>query len=151
MWRSDHLQPDNAAGLPTRKGLYDPANEHDSCGVGFVARLDGRPRHAVVRDSVRVLVNLEHRGAIGGDKGTGDGAGLLLQMPDAFMRRVAGEANFALPAAGDYAVAMVFLPTDAAVRECCVDALATRVFTPRLEAGEAAEPTAKAVPFRSAD
>ena len=74
------------AGLPGQRGLYDPANEHDACGVGFVARLDGVPHHHVVEDAVQVLINLEHRGAVGGDKATGDGAGLLLQIPDAFFR-----------------------------------------------------------------
>lgn len=76
----------NAAGVAAPTGLYDPANEHDSCGVGFVARLTALPDHSIVEHAVQVLVNLEHRGAIGGDKSTGDGAGLLLQMPDAFFR-----------------------------------------------------------------
>ena len=75
----------DAAGRPAPRGLYDPANEHDSCGVGFVARLDAAPHHHVVADAVQILINLEHRGAVGGDKATGDGAGLLLQMPDALL------------------------------------------------------------------
>jgi glutamate synthase domain-containing protein 1 len=85
------LQTD-AAGRPLPHGLYDAANEHDSCGVGFVARLDAQPHHHVVQDAVQILVNLEHRGAVGGDKATGDGAGLLLQIPDAFFRRGRGPA-----------------------------------------------------------
>jgi glutamate synthase (NADPH/NADH) large chain len=110
----------NAAGLPPAYGLYDPANDHDACGVGFVARLDGRPQHQVVREAVNVLVNLEHRGAVGGDAATGDGAGLLLAIPDAFLRRAAGTEGVDLPAPGAYAVAMLFLPTDDAVRERCL-------------------------------
>ncbi|MFW6162351.1 MAG: glutamate synthase subunit alpha, partial [Planctomycetota bacterium] len=112
-----------AAGPPAPFGLYDPAFEHDSCGVGFVARLDGEPRHEVVADSVRVLVNLEHRGAIGGDKKTGDGAGLLLALPDAFLREELGAEGMRLPPAGDYAVGMVFLPRTLSLRDRCIAAL----------------------------
>ncbi|NOZ22640.1 MAG: glutamate synthase large subunit [Planctomycetes bacterium] len=101
-------------------GLYDPAYEHDSCGVGFVAQIDGRPRHSIVADGIQVLINLEHRGAVGGDKSTGDGAGLLLQLPDAFFRSSAGGLGFDIPASGDYAVAMVFLPTEAKLRDRCM-------------------------------
>jgi glutamate synthase (NADPH/NADH) large chain/glutamate synthase (ferredoxin) len=97
--------------------------EHDSCGVGFVARLDGQPRHEIVEDAVRVLVNLEHRGAVGGDKTTGDGAGLLLQIPHAFLSRECAACGLALPPSGHYAVAMVFLPTDAALAGRCCKAL----------------------------
>ena len=68
----------NASGVPKPTGLYDPKNDHDSCGVGFIARIDGVSLHAVVEQGIRILVNLEHRGALGGDKSTGDGAGLLL-------------------------------------------------------------------------
>jgi glutamate synthase domain-containing protein 2/glutamate synthase domain-containing protein 1/glutamate synthase domain-containing protein 3 len=93
-------------------GLYDPAFEHDACGVGFVARMDGRPDHAVIRDAVEILVNLEHRGAVGGDKATGDGAGLLVQIPDRFLRDVCLESGFRLPESGQYGVGMVFLPRD---------------------------------------
>ena len=113
----------NAAGRHRAFGLYDPALEHDSCGVGFVARLDGLPRHAVVADAVQILVNLEHRGAIGGDKATGDGAGLLLALPDAFLRDELAADGIHLPQAGDYAVGMVFLPASAPLRERCIAAL----------------------------
>jgi len=113
------------AGFPEPGGLYDPAQEHDACGVGFVARLDGVPRHEVVADAVRVLMNLEHRGAVGGDKATGDGAGLLLQMPDAFFRRTAKSLKITLPKDGPYAVGMVFLPTDAALARRCAAAVDT--------------------------
>jgi len=94
MDRSDN-QRRTIQGLPSPKRLYDPAFEHDSCGVGFVARLDARPDHKLVQDGVQVLVNLEHRGATGGDKSTGDGAGLLLQVPDAFLRQTCD--SFSLP------------------------------------------------------
>jgi len=71
---------------PGAQGLYDPANEHDACGVGFLVNIDGHPTHEVVARGVEVLRNLLHRGAVGGDQSTGDGAGLLLQVPDAFFR-----------------------------------------------------------------
>jgi glutamate synthase domain-containing protein 2/glutamate synthase domain-containing protein 1/glutamate synthase domain-containing protein 3 len=88
-------------------GLYDPAFEHDSCGVGFVARLDGVPSHETIARSLSVLANMEHRGAAGADAGTGDGAGILTQIPDAFLRATAG---FDLPEAGRYGVGVCFLP-----------------------------------------
>src|ERR687898_26349 len=88
-------------------GLYDPSYEHDACGVAFVARLDGKPTHETVRRAVVALENLEHRGAAGADPNTGDGAGILLQMPDAFMRAVLDEA---LPPPGAYGVWVCFLP-----------------------------------------
>ncbi len=96
---------------PTRPvGLYDPQYEHDACGVAFVARLNGEPSHETVRRAVVALENLEHRGAAGADPNTGDGAGILLQMPDELVRGVVGEA---LPAAGTYGVCVCFLPQDA--------------------------------------
>jgi glutamate synthase domain-containing protein 2/glutamate synthase domain-containing protein 1/glutamate synthase domain-containing protein 3 len=98
---------------PGRVGLYDPAHEHDSCGVAFVARLDGVASHETVVRGLRALENLEHRGAAGADPGTGDGAGMLLQVPDALLRAHFGAA---LPEPGAYGVAMCFLPQDAARR-----------------------------------
>ena len=102
-----------STGLPLRQGLYDPRLEHDSCGVGFVVDLQGRKSHDLVQKAIRILLNLEHRGACGCEKNTGDGAGILLQTPDAFLQRVAAEARIKLPEAGQYGVGMVFLPTDA--------------------------------------
>src|ERR687895_2946247 len=89
--------------------LYDPRNEHDGCGVALVARLDGVPSHEAVRRGLTALANMEHRGAEGADADTGDGAGILLQIPDAFLRAVAG---FELPEPGRYGVAVCFLPSD---------------------------------------
>ena len=94
------------------RGLYDPAHEHDACGVGFVANVRGERSHEVVEQGIQVLVNLEHRGACGCDPDTGDGAGLILQIPDAFLRREAGALGIELPEEGRYAVAQVFLAQD---------------------------------------
>jgi glutamate synthase (NADPH) large chain len=96
---------------PPQQGLYDPQFEHDACGVAFVARLDGQPRHEVVASALTALRNLEHRGASGSEPETGDGAGILTQIPDAFLR---GVSNIALPPAGQYAVGIGFLPADRA-------------------------------------
>ena len=105
---TDRLKP------PTAQGLYDPTYEHDACGVALVARLDNVASHEVVEKALLALENLEHRGAAGADKHTGDGAGILLQMPDRFLRE---SVDFALPPAGQYGVAMCFLPTDPSRRE----------------------------------
>ena len=98
---------------PQADGLYDPTFEHDACGVAMVARLDNRPTHDVVRLALEALDNLEHRGAEGADVRTGDGAGILVQLPDAFFR---GVLDFELPPAGCYGVGVCFLPHDPAVR-----------------------------------
>src|SRR3954463_15673197 len=90
-------------------GLYDPAYEHDSCGVACLARLEGRPAHETISRAIETLGNLEHRGAEGADAETGDGAGILTQLPDAFLR---AEAGFALPEPGRYAVAVCMLPPE---------------------------------------
>ncbi|MFI6081734.1 glutamate synthase large subunit [Streptomyces sp. NPDC051217] len=96
-------------GRPAAQGMYDPRNEHDACGVGFVATLTGVPGHEMVEQALTVLRNLEHRGATGSEPDSGDGAGILLQIPDAFLREVTG---FELPEAGSYAVGIAFLPAD---------------------------------------
>ncbi|MGE5188873.1 MAG: glutamate synthase central domain-containing protein, partial [Gemmatimonadota bacterium] len=112
-----------ASGIPKPVGLYDPSYEHDSCGVGFIARITAEPSHAIVEDGIQILVNLEHRGAIGGDKATGDGAGILVQVPDAFFRLAYEGLGFTLPKRGDYAVGMTFLPADKRLADRCVAAL----------------------------
>ena len=91
-------------------GLYDPRAEHDACGVGFVLNLNGRAEHRIVEKGIEVLENLLHRGATGADPDTGDGAGLLIQIPDAFFRAEAARLGFALPAPGTYGVGALFLP-----------------------------------------
>ena len=103
-------------GLPPKEGLYDPANEHDACGMGFVANIAGQASHAVVRRGIEVLENLNHRGGAGCDPCTGDGAGVLIQVPDAFFRKETDRLGFGLPAAGAYAVGMVFLSSEPAER-----------------------------------
>jgi glutamate synthase (NADPH) large chain len=98
------------------QGLYDPQFEHDACGVAFVASIAGERSHAIVAQGIEALVNLGHRGACGCDPNTGDGAGILIQLPDAFLRRVSG---LNLPPLGQYGVGMAFLPTDPAERAEC--------------------------------
>ncbi len=102
---------------PPRQGLYDPRNEHDACGVGFVANIKGVKTHETIRRGLEILVNLDHRGAVGADPLLGDGAGILIQIPDALIRNWAKGTGITLPQAGDYAVAMCFLPQDEAARE----------------------------------
>src|SRR5271166_256149 len=98
--------------LPDRQGLYDPRNEHDSCGIGFVANIKGRKSHDIIERGLEILVNLDHRGAVGADPLVGDGAGCLIQMPDALLRDWASSQGLTLPALGQYAAAMCFLPRD---------------------------------------
>jgi glutamate synthase (NADPH/NADH) large chain len=107
-------------GQPERQGLYDPRNEHDSCGVGFVADVKGRKSNDIVRQGLQILVNLDHRGAVGADPLVGDGAGCLIQIPDKLLRAWADGAGIALPRPGDYAVGMCFLPPDQEARDAAV-------------------------------
>src|SRR5450755_815021 len=104
---------------PARQGLYDPANEHDACGLGFIAHIKGEKSHAIVTQALQILKNLTHRGATGADPLQGDGAGILIQLPDAFLRRACGRQGLTLPAAGQYGVGMVFLPREPASRMAC--------------------------------
>ncbi len=100
-------------------GLYDPANEHDACGVGFVAHIKGEKSHAIVEQALKILENLDHRGAVGADKLMGDGAGLLIQMPDALYREEMAAQGVVLPPAGEYGVGMIFMPKEHASRLAC--------------------------------
>jgi glutamate synthase (ferredoxin) len=100
-----------------RGGLYDPAFEHDACGVGFVVDIAGRRSHDVIARGLEVLINLQHRGACGCESNTGDGAGILIQIPDRFFRRVLAGDGIVLPAPGQYGGA-IFLPTDHSARAC---------------------------------
>src|ERR1039457_2092233 len=104
----------NRSASPGATGLYDPANEHDACGVALVAKLWGEASHAVVEKALAALENLEHRGAEGADPNTGDGAGILLQIPDAFIRAVV--AGVDLPPAGGYGVGGCYPPRHPAPR-----------------------------------
>jgi glutamate synthase (NADPH/NADH) large chain len=107
-------------GLPPKQGLYDPRNEHDSCGVGFVANIKGRKSHEIVGQGLELLINLDHRGAVGADPLVGDGAGCLIQIPDLLLRDWAGKNGVSLPEPGHYAVAMCFLPREAKARDIVV-------------------------------
>lgn len=109
----------SASKAPQQQGMYSPGNERDACGVGFVAHIKGKKSHDIVRKGLELLTNLTHRGATGYDPKLGDGAGLLMQMPDAFMRSEAAKLNITLPAIGQYAVGNVFLPQSAANRKAC--------------------------------
>ena len=100
-------------------GLYDPANEHDACGVGFVAHIKGEKSHAIVQQGLKILENLDHRGAVGADKLMGDGAGILIQLPDALYREEMGKQGVELPPPGEYGVGMIFLPKEHASRLAC--------------------------------
>src|SRR5882672_329030 len=111
-WRKSDLR----MALQREKGLYDPRNEHDACGVGFVANIKGRKSHDIIQRGLQILVNLDHRGAVGADPLVGDGAGCMIQMPDQLLRHWAEERGLELPPPGRYAVAMCFLPVDETVR-----------------------------------
>ncbi|MBI4471041.1 MAG: hypothetical protein HY646_00125, partial [Acidobacteria bacterium] len=105
--------------IPPRQGLYDPQFEHDSCGVGFVADIAGRRSNSIVRQSLRVLINMLHRGAKGCEANTGDGAGILLQIPHEFLKEECQELGFALPSPGHYGAAMAALPRDPHTQRWC--------------------------------
>jgi glutamate synthase (NADPH) large chain len=102
-----------------QQGLYDPANEHDACGVGFVAHIKGAKSHAIVQQGLKILENLDHRGAVGADKLMGDGAGILIQLPDALYREEFAAKGVTLPPPGEYGVGMLFLPKEHASRLAC--------------------------------
>src|SRR5260370_5799616 len=104
---------------PPKQGLYDPQFEHDSCGVGFVVHIKGRKSHSIIQQALQVLLNLDHRGACGCEANTGDGAGILMQPPHQFLKLVAKETRISLPAPGEYAVGMVFLPPKSSQRAEC--------------------------------
>ncbi|MBH0201427.1 MAG: glutamate synthase large subunit [Nitrospira sp.] len=109
----------NIPGFPRQQGLYDPQHEKDSCGIGFVVNIKGKKSHDIVRKGLQVLENLTHRGAQGCDPCTGDGAGILLQIPHTFLKRVAGDAGVSLPDVGEYGVGQLFLPPDVDSRRLC--------------------------------
>jgi len=106
-------------GMPPAQGLYHPKNEHDACGVGFVAHIKGKKSHAIIQQGLKILENLDHRGAVGADKLMGDGAGILIQIPDTLYRDEFAQHGITLPPPGEYGVAMVFLPKETASRLAC--------------------------------
>ena len=106
-------------GLPPAQGLYDPANEHDACGVGFIANIQGRKSHELIEQGLLILKNLTHRGAVGYDPKLSDGAGILIQLPDRFFREELAKQGVRLPPLGQYGVGMVFLPREPASRLAC--------------------------------
>ncbi len=116
---SHRLPQQAAAASPTAQGLYDPAHEHDACGVGFIAHIKGKKSHRMIEQGLQILCNLDHRGAVGADPLMGDGAGILIQVPDQFFREEMARQGVVLPPAGEYGVGMVFLPKEHASRLAC--------------------------------
>ncbi len=111
----------------SRRGLYDPRYEHDACGVGFVVDIKGRKSHAIIKQALTILKNLQHRGACGCEENTGDGAGILIQLPHTFLRHAAGRSGIRLPEPGRYGTGIVFLPRDPAQARYCESVFATIV------------------------
>src|SRR3974390_3285025 len=112
---------DAVTGRPPAQGLYDPALDKDSCGVGFIADIEGHKSHQIIKDGLAILLNLEHRGAVGADPRMGDGAGILVQIPHKFFVKKTAELGFKLPAPGEYAVGYLFMPTDTNWRQIIRD------------------------------
>src|ERR1043166_1088644 len=104
---------------PPKQGLYDPQHEHDACGVGFLVNIKGKKSNQIIRQALSILVNLNHRGACGCEKNTGDGAGILFQMPHDFLKEVCKDSKLPLPSPGEYGAGMVFLPQDRSERAAC--------------------------------
>src|SRR6266545_2287419 len=109
----------NLIGYPPRQGLYLPEFEHDACGVGFVCHIKGKPSKRIVESALEMLERMNHRGACGCEPDSGDGAGIVVQTPDKFFRKVMAKQGVALPTKGQYAVSQVFLPRDIVSRNAC--------------------------------
>ena len=109
----------SVSGLPPAQGLYHPGHEHDACGIGFVASIRGEKSHEIILKGIEVLINLTHRGACGCDPETGDGAGIVIQIPHRFFARECKQLGFELPEPGAYAAGMVFLPVEKLNRLQC--------------------------------
>ncbi|MGD9874670.1 MAG: glutamate synthase large subunit [Kiritimatiellia bacterium] len=122
MERDESPARQRLARFPAKQGLYDPLNERDACGVGFLVNIEGGKSHRIIEQGITVLKNLLHRGATGADPETGDGVGLLFQLPDAFFRRACAAQGMALPSEGQYGAGMFFLPRDPEVRARCMRA-----------------------------
>src|SRR5262245_64763551 len=122
---TDPIQEDNSR--PKAEGLYDLSLEKDSCGVGFIANIKGKPSHQIISDALSILCNLEHRGAVGADPRAGDGAGILVQIPHAFFARKAAEIGFQLPEPGQYAIGALFMPKETAWRKVIQSIVAEQI------------------------
>ncbi|AFA47532.1 glutamate synthase large subunit [Acetobacterium woodii] len=110
--------------LPPKQGLYDPTFEHDACGIGAIVHIKGKKSHDIVQQALTTLINLQHRGGRGAEQNTGDGAGILIQIPHQFLKKVTPKEGFTLPEPGDYGLGMLFMPTDAEARKQCEQILA---------------------------
>jgi len=110
-------------GYPKKQGLYNPENEHDSCGVGFVCNINGKKSNDIVKKGLKILNRLAHRGAVGADPETGDGAGILIQLPHDFLSKVTEKEKIELPSPGEYGTGIVFLPKDFNERSFCREVL----------------------------
>ena len=113
--------------FPPKQGLYDSINEHDACGVGFIAHIKGHKNHEIIKQGLEILKNLTHRGAVGADPLAGDGAGILIQIPDKFLREECANNNITLPPEGEYGVGMIFLPRDNIQRAACEKIIAQEI------------------------
>lgn len=113
----------NMNGLPPKQGLYDPWFEHDACGIGFVANIKGNKSNTILQQALTVLINLDHRGAKGAEENTGDGAGVLFQIPHTFLEEECAKESINLPPAGSYGVGMLFLPAEESLRRVCEEIL----------------------------
>jgi glutamate synthase domain-containing protein 1 len=113
------MNPAHLHGLPEPQGLYHPQNEHDACGIGFVVNIKNEPSHEIITKGIQILVNLTHRGACGCDPETGDGAGILIQIPHKFFAKECETLGFRLPPAGEYGIGMMFLPVERQQRLMC--------------------------------
>ncbi len=118
---------ESAREIAMREGLYEPGHEHDACGVGFVAHIKGQRSHHIIEQGLQILANLDHRGAVGADKLMGDGAGILIQIPDEYYRSEMAAQGVELPPPGEYGVGMIFLPKEHASRLACEQELARAV------------------------
>jgi glutamate synthase (NADPH) large chain len=111
-------------GFPEAQGLYSPENEHDNCGIGFVANIKGQPSHEIIRRGLDVLLNMDHRGAISADNSSGDGAGILLQIPHEFITE---ELKIPVGNPGTYGTGLIFLPKDESEAGICLDVLSNHI------------------------
>jgi len=132
-WEEKQKRPMGYSGLPSEQGLYDPSFEHDACGVGFLVNINGEKTHSIIEDGVKVLNNLLHRGATGADMETGDGVGILFQIPDQFFRKECKKLSIDLPPEGQYGVGMFFMPKSEEARKTCRQVIEETVQTEGLQ------------------